>query len=149
MFHSVKYFIVPMSLSLSLIAGAALAQAPKVVEPTQQELSAPSKGRSITKDILSKDVFTDKAKEKVGVIEDLIMTKDLFSGEAAEKMGSTAMPADNTVSHVVISTGGFLGIAKHDVIVPVGQLKMIDARIVLPGATQETVKAMPEFTYAK
>jgi len=39
--------------------------------------------------------------------------------------------------------------AKHDVVIPVNQLKIQNKRIVLPGATKEAVKAMPEFKYAE
>jgi hypothetical protein len=42
-----------------------------------------------------------------------------------------------------------LGIDKHDVAIPANQFKMQDGKIVLPGATKNAIKAMPEFKYAK
>lgn len=127
-----KSFIVAMTLSLTLIAGIALAQTPNVVGTigiTSDEIKLLAKGWSIKKDILSKDVYND-ANEKVGVVEDIIVTPD------------------KAMSYAIVSSGGFLGMAKHDVVIPVNQFKIKSARITLPGATKESVKAMPEFKYA-
>ena len=128
---TLKFLFVAMVLSLPLLASPALAQAPYAVGTTKEEVIVIAKGWSVKKDILSKDVFTDEGKEKVGTIEDIIVTPD------------------KNFSYAVISTGGFLGIAKHDVVVPVNQLKVVGKRIVLPGATKETVKALPEFKYVE
>lgn len=127
-----KSVVAAMILSLSLAAGAALAQTTPVVGTigiTPDEIKVLAKGWSIKKDILSKDVFNE-ASEKVGVIEDIIVTPD------------------KALSYSIVSTGGFLGMAKHDVVIPVNQFKIQNKRIVLPGATKEAVKAMPEFKYA-
>ena len=48
----------------------------------------------------------------------------------------------------IVNVGGFLGLAKHDVAIPVSQLKLIDKKLVLPGATKDALKASPEFQYA-
>ncbi|WP_027190921.1 PRC-barrel domain-containing protein [Fundidesulfovibrio putealis] len=128
-----KSVVAAMILSLSLAAGAALAQTTPVVGTigiTPDEIKVLAKGWSIKKDILSKDVFNE-ASEKVGVIEDIIVTPD------------------KALSYSIVSTGGFLGMAKHDVVIPVNQFKIQNKRIVLPGATKEAVKAMPEFKYAE
>ena len=128
-----KSVVAAMILSLSLAAGAALAQTTPVVGTigiTPDEIKVLAKGWSIKKDILSKDVFNE-ANEKVGVVEDIIVTPD------------------KALSYSIVSTGGFLGMAKHDVVIPVNQLKIQNKRIVLPGATKEAVKAMPEFKYAE
>lgn len=128
-----KSVVAAMILSLSLAAGAALAQTTPVVGTigiTPDEIKVLAKGWSIKKDILSKDVYNE-ASEKVGVVEDIIVTPD------------------KALSYSIVSTGGFLGMAKHDVVIPVNQLKIQNKRIVLPGATKEAVKAMPEFKYAE
>ncbi|KAF0233860.1 MAG: PRC-barrel domain-containing [Desulfovibrionaceae bacterium] len=128
-----KSVVAAMILSLSLAAGAAVAQTTPVVGTigiTPDEVKVLAKGWSIKKDILSKDVYNE-ASEKVGVIEDIIVTPD------------------KALSYSIVSTGGFLGMAKHDVVIPVNQLKIQNKRIVLPGATKEAVKAMPEFKYAE
>ncbi|MFP5223499.1 MAG: PRC-barrel domain-containing protein [Acidobacteriota bacterium] len=126
-----KSVVAGMILSLSL-AGAAMAQTTPVVGTigiAPEEIKVLAKGWSIKKDVLGKDVYNE-ANEKIGVVEDIIVTPD------------------KALSYSVVSTGGFLGMAKHDVVIPVFQFKMQNKRIVLPGATKEAVKAMPEFKYA-
>ena len=43
----------------------------------------------------------------------------------------------------------FIGLTKHDVAIPVSQLKLVDNKLVLAGATKEALKACPPFEYAR
>jgi sporulation protein YlmC with PRC-barrel domain len=95
-----------------------------------EELKAVAIGWSAKKKILGKAVYNDK-NEKIGVVDDLIVTPD------------------KSVSYAIIGAGGFLGMGKHDVAVPVGQFKEDKGKIVLAGATKDALKAMPKFQYAK
>jgi sporulation protein YlmC with PRC-barrel domain len=97
---------------------------------TVEELKMVAVGWSAKKKILGKAVYNDK-NEKIGVVDDLIITPD------------------KSVSYAIIGAGGFLGMGKHDVAVPVGQFKEDKGRIVLAGATKDALKAMPKFEYAK
>ena len=97
---------------------------------TVEELKVVALGWSAKKKILGKAVYNDK-NEKIGVVDDLIITPD------------------KSVSYAIIGAGGFLGMGKHDVAVPVGQFKEDKGRIVLAGATKDALKAMPKFEYAK
>ena len=94
------------------------------------EMKEVATGWSAKKQFLGKTVVNEKG-EKVGKIEDVIITPE------------------KAISYVIIGAGGFLGIAKHDVAIPVTQLKHEGDKIVLPGATKEAVKALPKFEYAK
>ena len=128
-----KTFIMTTVLSFTLVAGAAFAQAPPVVGTIGvpiEETKILTKGWSIKNDIMDKDVFND-ANEKVGVIEDIIVRPE------------------KATSYAIVSTGGFLGIAKYDVAIPVNQFQVKNKQVILPGATKEAVKAMPEFIYAE
>jgi hypothetical protein len=87
-------------------------------------------GWSAKKQILDKDVYND-SNEKVGKVEDLIVAPD------------------KAVSYVILGVGGFLGLARHDVAIPAGQLKVEGDKLMLPGATKEALKALPPFEYAK
>jgi len=87
-------------------------------------------GWSVKKQILGHDVYNDK-NEKVGKVYDIIIAPD------------------KAVSYGIIAAGGFLGIERHDVAIPANQFKMQGDKIVLPGATKDAIKAMPEFRYAK
>ena len=94
------------------------------------EMKEVAAGWSAKKQFLGKTVVNEKG-EKVGKIEDVIITPE------------------KAISYVIIGAGGFLGLAKHDVAIPVTQLKHEGDKIVLPGATKEAVKALPKFEYAK
>ena len=49
----------------------------------------------------------------------------------------------------IVQVGGFLGIGSYLIAVPYTSLQISDNgnRIVLPGATKEQVKGLPEFKY--
>jgi hypothetical protein len=53
------------------------------------------------------------------------------------------------VLFAIIQVGGFLGIGSYLIAVPYSSLQISDGgrRIVLPGATKEHVKDLPEFKY--
>ena len=97
---------------------------------TQEEMKVLLTGWSAKKKILGKPVYNEN-KQKIGTIDDLIITPD------------------KSVSYAIIGVGGFLGVGKHDVAIPVNQLKAEPDRIILPGATKDALKAMPKFEYAK
>ena len=121
-----------MSLALSLAVGMAWAgvAGTSTLGVAVEEMKAVALGWSAKKQILDKDVYNDKD-EKVGVVEDLIVAPD------------------KAVSYVIVGVGGFLGLARHDVAIPAGQLKSEGGKLILPGATKETLKALPMFEYAK
>jgi hypothetical protein len=61
---------------------------------------------------------------------------------------------DNKADTVVVSVGGFLGMGTKLVAVPYSQLKLGDTknassdnRVVMPGASKESLKAQPDFQY--
>jgi sporulation protein YlmC with PRC-barrel domain len=131
-----KVMAVMICLAVAGMMGNALAQqqAPvagsMVIGVTVEELVTVAKGWSAKEQIMGKDVYNDK-NENVGVVEDLIIAPD------------------KAVSYAIIGTGGFLGMGKHDVAIPVNQFKLVEGKIILPGATKDAVKAMPAFEYAK
>ena len=97
---------------------------------TVEEMKVVALGWSAKKKIMGKAVYNDK-NEKIGTVDDLIITPD------------------KSVSYAIIGAGGFLGMGKHDVAIPVSQFKEDKGRIVLAGATKDALKAMPKFEYAK
>ena len=77
----------------------------------------------------SKVVGSTVVNETVGTIDDLIVTPN-------EK-----------VPFAVLSVGGFLGMGSKYVVVPFSSLQVKDKKMVLPGATKDSLKALPEFKY--
>ena len=95
-----------------------------------EELKEVALGWSAKKQILGQRVYNEK-NEKVGVIDDLVIAPD------------------RAVSYAIVGAGGFVGLAKHDVAIPIGQVKQQEGKFVIPGATKEAIKALPKFEYAK
>jgi len=80
-------------------------------------------------ELLHSEVFNDQ-KEKIGRVDDLIVAPD------------------GTLSVAVIDVGGFLGIARHRVAISLRQLSYPEPRrLVLPGATKESLRSLPEFAF--
>lgn len=94
------------------------------------ELDAIIKGVSVKKQVLGKPVYNE-ANEKVGNVQDLILTPE------------------NAVSFAIVGAGGFVGVGRRDVAIPVNQFKYDQGKIVLPGATKDAIKALPEFKYER
>jgi hypothetical protein len=133
-----------------LWGGLASAQAP--AQSTAQAPAAPVAGRaplgvtviqmeevvlgwSTKRDLMDKTVVNDK-NDKIGKVDDLIISPG--------KSGNT--PA---ATFAIIGVGGFLGVGKRDVAIPAEQLKLQNKQLTLPGATKDTLKAMPPFVYQK
>jgi sporulation protein YlmC with PRC-barrel domain len=117
-----------IALMTSTMAQAQVAGS-TVVGVAAAELRDVTRGWSARRQVLGQAVFNDK-NERIGTVDDIII--------APEK----------AVSYAIIGAGGFLGIDRHDVVIPVSQFKQIDGKFVLAGATKETLKAMPPFEYA-
>jgi sporulation protein YlmC with PRC-barrel domain len=71
----------------------------------------------------------NEANETVGTIDDLIVT-----------------PSEK-VPYAVLSVGGFLGMGTKYIVVPFSALEVKDNKMVLPGATKDSLKSLPEFKY--
>jgi sporulation protein YlmC with PRC-barrel domain len=96
------------------------------VVPAQNDALA--KGLRASK-LMHAEVYNER-NEKIGKISDLVLAPD------------------GTLSAAVIDVGGFLGVAAHRVAIPVQQFSQIAPRVVLPGATKEALKNLPEFKTA-
>lgn len=73
----------------------------------------------------------NEANETIGTVDDLIVT-----------------PSEK-VPFAVLSIGGFLGMGTTYVVVPYSQLEVHENRMMLRGATKESLQALPAFLYAR
>ena len=80
---------------------------------TVTQLTEIVKGWSVKKKILGQDVYNDKD-EKVGSVDDIIIGPD------------------KAVTFAIIGAGGFLGIDKHDVAIPVKQFQEKEGKFSSP-----------------
>ena len=117
------------TLSTSPAAWAQVAGGTTTVDATITESTQIAMGWSVKKTLLGKTIYND-AGQKVGKVEDLIISPD------------------KNLSYVIVGAGGFVGIGRHDVAIPVTQIQDKAGKLVMPGATPDMIKSMPEFTYA-
>jgi len=128
-----------MTRSITLLAGAAVIMAalsgPAFSQGTPQTLSLMkvdpqtlATGYRTSKIVGS--TVVNEANETVGTIDDLIVT-----------------PGEK-VPFAVLSVGGFLGVGSKYVVVPYNTLEVHDKKMVLPGATKDSLKSLPEFKYS-
>jgi sporulation protein YlmC with PRC-barrel domain len=98
---------------------------------TVEEMKVVMLGWSARNKLLGAPVYNDRG-EKIGTIDDIIVSPN------------------RSVSHAIIGVGGFLGvIGRHEVAIPMDQIKYVNNRFVLAGATKAALKALPEFRYAQ
>lgn len=97
---------------------------------TATEIQAVAAGWSLKKSILGKKVYNDEGRV-VGKVDDVIVAPD------------------KALSYAIIGAGGFLGMGKHDVAIPINQFRIDNGKIMLAGATKEAIKALPKFEYAR
>jgi uncharacterized protein YrrD len=94
------------------------------------ELRDVASGWSAPRQLLGQNVYNEK-NEKVGKVDDLIVSPS------------------KSVSYAIIGAGGFLGVARHDVAIPVSQFTQSEGKFVLNGASKDAIKNMPAFEYAQ
>jgi sporulation protein YlmC with PRC-barrel domain len=127
-----------MTRSIALLAGVAIVAAafggPALSQGTPQTLSVMkidpaslATGYRTSKVVGS--TVVNESNETVGTVDDLIVT-----------------PGDK-VPFAVLSVGGFLGMGTKFVVVPYNSLEVRDNKMVLVGATKESLKSLPAFKY--
>jgi len=127
-----------MTRSIILLAGAAALTAslsgpafsqgaPQTVTLMKVDPATLATGYRTSKVVGS--TVVNEADVTVGTIDDLIVT-----------------PGEK-VPFAVLSVGGFLGIGTKYVVVPFSSLQVKDKKMMLPGATKDSLMALPEFKY--
>ena len=101
---------------------------PQTVQLTKVDVVKIATGYRASKVIGSSVV--NEANDTVGKVDDIIIGQDGKS------------------PFVVLAVGGFLGMGNKLVVLPYEQLKTTGDKILLPGATKDALKALPEFKYA-
>ncbi|HVP34239.1 MAG TPA: PRC-barrel domain-containing protein [Steroidobacteraceae bacterium] len=115
---------------LTLTSAQAQVAGSTVLGVATAELREVTVGWSAKKQVLGQAVYNDKG-ERIGAIDDVVIAPD------------------KAVSYAIIGAGGFLGVDRHDVAIPVSQLKLVDGKFVLANATKDAIKQMPQFEYAR
>jgi rRNA processing protein Gar1 len=122
----------PLAAAIALVSLAATlpAQAQgtqQTVELTKVDVVKAATGYRASK-VIASSVVND-ANETVGKVDDVIL-------------------GDDRMPYVVLSVGGFLGVGNRLVVLPSDALRKADDKLVMPGATKDALKSLPEFKYA-
>jgi sporulation protein YlmC with PRC-barrel domain len=123
-------WLIALSLGLSSVHANAQVAGTQPLGITVEESAAILAGWSVRNSILNKPVYNENG-ERVGVIHDIIIAPD------------------RSVSFAIIAAHQFLGVAQHDVAIPIEQLDFANGKLVLAGATRSAIKSLPKFEYAK
>ncbi|PXW93988.1 PRC-barrel domain protein [Sphaerotilus hippei] len=107
-------------------AAAQVAGTSTTVEASVTTATQVARGWSVRKTLLGKTVYNDTG-ARIGKVEDLIVAPE------------------RNVTYVIVGAGGFIGIGRHDVAVPVSQIRDQGGRLVMTGATKESLQALPGF----
>lgn len=86
-------------------------------------------GWSAKKSILGKTVYDDYG-VRIGKVEDVVVSPG------------------TSMSYLIVGADGSVGTARHDVAIAMGQVVEKNGRLVLPGGSNDAVKALPAFEYA-
>lgn len=126
-----KSLVPALALGLALAVSAVpAAQAQRMPETiVQLNVVSVAEGYRASK-LIGEDV-ENSAGEKIGKINDLLVSRN------------------DRVMYAILSVGGFLGIGDRLVAVPFQalQMKPNDDDLILPNATKEELKRLPEFKY--
>ena len=127
-------------LLVALLSGLALAQAqaqdsPPVAGTTAVDtplfhVQVVAFGLSARKQIIGHLVFNEQG-DTVGKVDDLIVAPD------------------TSVTFAIVGVGGFLGVKRHHVAIPVDEFSPQDDGFLLAGATREAIKSLPAFDYTE
>ena len=120
----------------AVIAASALAApafvlaqgAPQTVNLTKVDVVKVSTGYRASKVIGASVV--NEANDTVGKVDDIIIGQDGKS------------------PFVILSVGGFLGMGTKLIVLPYESPKATENKLILPGATKDALKDLPEFKYA-
>jgi sporulation protein YlmC with PRC-barrel domain len=120
--------LLPVCALLALGSHGAFAQGtPQTIVNYRVDVTHVATGYRASK-LVGASVYND-AKEHIGKIDDLIVT-----------------PNDR-VFYAIVSVGGFLGMGDKLVAVPYNEIEVDGDRLVIPGATKDTLKTLPKFAY--
>ena len=115
-------------IAAALSSSAFSQGAPQTVTLMKVDPQSLATGYRVSKVVGS--TVVNEANETVGTIDDLIVT-----------------PSEK-VPFAVLSVGGFLGIGTKYVVVPYSSLQVHDKQMVLPGATKDSLRSLPDFKYS-
>jgi sporulation protein YlmC with PRC-barrel domain len=102
--------LAPLGIAQAQVAGST------TIGITVTEATQVAMGWSVKITLLGKTVYNESG-DKIGKVMDLIIAPD------------------RNVSYVIVGAGGFIGIGRHDVAIPISQIQTQGNKLTMPGAT--------------
>jgi len=127
---------------VAAVTAAATVAAPLIVTPGIVQAQGTPQTVQLTKVDVVKVATGFRASKVIGssVVNE--------AGDTVGKVDDVIIGENGKAPFVVLAVGGFLGIGDKLVVLPYEQLKTMDHKIVMPGATKEALKDLPTFKYA-
>jgi sporulation protein YlmC with PRC-barrel domain len=126
------------TLATALLGSAAIAQT-----PTQQRSGSTGEAAIVRVDV-ARVALGQRASKIVGAT--VVNSND----ESIGKIDDLVVNPDDKVTYAIVSVGGFLGVGSKLVAVPFDSLRTVkEERLMLPGATKDALKNLPEFKYGR
>jgi sporulation protein YlmC with PRC-barrel domain len=133
-------FALTVTLATALLGSAAIAQTNAPV--TQR--SGSTGDVAIVRVDVARVALGQRASKIVGA------TVVNSNNDSIGKIDDLVVNPQDKVTYAIVSVGGFLGVGNKLVAVPFDQLRTVkEERLMLPGATKDALKSLPEFKYAK
>ena len=127
-------FTKPWTLALLAMSCACAVSAQNVPDATLvagiSPISQAAHAWSAKNQILGRSVYNEQG-QKIGKVDDVIVAPN------------------NSLSFAIIGTGGFAGLRRHQIALPVGMLLHQRGDFYLSGASKEAVRRWPAFDYAR
>jgi sporulation protein YlmC with PRC-barrel domain len=132
-------FALSLTLATALLGSAAIAQT-----TTTPQRSGSTGDAAIVRVDVARVAVGQRASKLVGAT--VVNSND----ESIGKIDDLVVNPQEKVTYAIISVGGFLGVGNKLVAVPFDSLKTVkEERLMLPGATKDALKGLPEFKYAR
>jgi hypothetical protein len=128
MLNVIVYGLVGVLLAVPMVNVLVRVSGPARLGTSTADMKPLPEGWSVRKHFLDKPVYNEKD-ERVSEVEDIVVAPD------------------NSLAYAILNVGGFLGIGEHRVAVPVERFNVGHGKIVLPGATKDTLNEMPSFDH--
>jgi sporulation protein YlmC with PRC-barrel domain len=112
----------------------------------QGRVSDRSTNQAATSDTLNSIYWTADRKLRTSKVVGATVYND--QDQSIGKIDDILVSRDDKTSTAVISVGGFLGLGSKLVAVPYDQLKVEHDKITLPGASEASLKGLPDYHYS-
>ncbi len=129
------------------IAAAGMAGAERRALAQQDQAQAPPVAGSLTLGVTGEESKAIALGYRASKLLGAAVYND--RNEKIGKIGDLIVKPDGTLSFAIVDVGGFLGLKKPPVAIPMGQFSSTHPKVVLPGATKDALKKLPEFEFAQ